>query len=590
MFFKIFCEDLKVQYTQDWQFGFQAPATPVMEGIIRFHHDLFFFLISILTFVIFILYRCISKFNKKKNPEPIIVTHAPVLEIIWTVIPAIILFIIAIPSFSLLYSMDFINVPFLTFKVIGHQWYWSYEFLNDFFFEKKNFNNLINKYNNQLEEPKSVFENYKEDMFSILSEEEFLPIVPVLKYISAEGVSNKSYVNYLSNITTELLRGNSLNEYFDMLVTENFSEEGMKAIVDKYQSKPDILTEADKEITSTLPVWYAQYFNGRDEAEYKHDWENFIERAVREREYLNTNQTQAENASQTEEEILQKKFLVTSQDIVNKVFEERENESLLMELEKFFNSLDKKGFILNEKIDENIMNKVQEAAKTEFDLRGKISTAWDSQSEEHRELRKTINAGSENVIFWETFDEVMFYREILNHVAATHLVEKFEATDPEKVSEKLNNVQSQKQAFLKQVKKLNLNVTDPSISYDSYMLPDDSLTSMRDRLLKVDNPLYLPIQQHIRLLITSSDVLHSWAVPSLGIKVDACPGRLNQTTTYIYRPGIYYGQCSEICGVNHGFMPINVNAFNLLPDEYAGHVNLKAAKYIFKILLNRMYG
>eukprot|EP01035_Chromulina_nebulosa_P023007 gene23007-29807_t len=80
------------------------------------------------------------------------------------------------------------------------------------------------------------------------------------------------------------------------------------------------------------------------------------------------------------------------------------------------------------------------------------------------------------------------------------------------------------------------------------------------RLLEVDNRVVLPIKTHIRLLISSSDVLHSWAVPSFGIKIDACPGRLSQGALFIKRQGIYYGQCSEICGVNHGFMPIVVKA------------------------------
>jgi heme/copper-type cytochrome/quinol oxidase subunit 2 len=76
------------------------------------------------------------------------------------------------------------------------------------------------------------------------------------------------------------------------------------------------------------------------------------------------------------------------------------------------------------------------------------------------------------------------------------------------------------------------------------------------RLLEVDQRLVLPMGVPIRVLITSTDVLHSFAVPSLGIKMDACPGRLNSVFIVINRPGVYYGQCSEICGVNHGFMPI----------------------------------
>jgi len=90
------------------------------------------------------------------------------------------------------------------------------------------------------------------------------------------------------------------------------------------------------------------------------------------------------------------------------------------------------------------------------------------------------------------------------------------------------------------------------------MVNENDLSLGGLRLLEVDNRLVLPIKTHIRLLITSADVIHSWAVPSLGIKVDAIPGRLNQTGLYIKRPGVFYGQCSELCGVNHGFMPIVV--------------------------------
>lgn len=104
------------------------------------------------------------------------------------------------------------------------------------------------------------------------------------------------------------------------------------------------------------------------------------------------------------------------------------------------------------------------------------------------------------------------------------------------------------------------------ISFDSYMVPEEDLEKGQLRLLEVDNPIYLPVGTHIRLLITSEDVLHSWTIPSFGCKVDACPGRLNQASVFIQREGTFYGQCSEICGVNHGFMPITVKAVSL--DTY----------------------
>lgn len=254
----------------NWQFGFQVAATPVMEGIVNFHHDLFFFLVVICIFVVYMLSRCIALFNHENNKQPIVVTHAPVLEIIWTIIPALILIAIAIPSFSLLYSIDEVVQSIFSVKVIGHQWYWSYEMLDPVHLLNERFN----------------------------SENE-----------------NKTYIK-------------------------------------------DVFEEVD-----------------------------------------------------------------------NKIF-----------------------------------------------------------------------------------------------------------------------------------------------GYDSYMLPDDSVKYKHERLLKVDNSLYLPVKTKVRFLITSADVLHSWAVPALGIKLDACPGRLNQTSTYIKRPGNFYGQCSEICGVNHGFMPISVVALDLF-GEYVPNID-----------------
>nr|WVH37065.1 cytochrome c oxidase subunit 2 [Meteora sporadica]WVH37087.1 cytochrome c oxidase subunit 2 [Meteora sporadica] len=98
------------------------------------------------------------------------------------------------------------------------------------------------------------------------------------------------------------------------------------------------------------------------------------------------------------------------------------------------------------------------------------------------------------------------------------------------------------------------------INYDSYMVKTPDLEPGEFRLLEVDNSVIVPTHTHIRVVVTSTDVIHSWAVPSLGIKIDACPGRLNQATFFIKRAGYYYGQCSEICGVNHAYMPICIEA------------------------------
>tara|TARA_B100001142_G_C14226313_1_gene613619 strand:+ start:183 stop:989 length:807 start_codon:yes stop_codon:yes gene_type:complete len=102
---------------------------------------------------------------------------------------------------------------------------------------------------------------------------------------------------------------------------------------------------------------------------------------------------------------------------------------------------------------------------------------------------------------------------------------------------------------------------DQSLKYVCYMMVLDGLPKTKQgyfRLLETNKRVILPTNTHLRLLVTAADVLHSWTIPSFGLKVDACPGRLNQINLFIKRVGVFFGQCSEICGVNHGFMPIVV--------------------------------
>jgi cytochrome c oxidase subunit 2 len=96
------------------------------------------------------------------------------------------------------------------------------------------------------------------------------------------------------------------------------------------------------------------------------------------------------------------------------------------------------------------------------------------------------------------------------------------------------------------------------IQFDSYMVPTSELSEGEFRLLEVDNRIVVPIQLEIRMLVTAADVIHSWTIPSIGVKIDAIPGRLNQLGFIANRPGVFYGQCSEICGSNHSFIPIAI--------------------------------
>ena len=108
-----------------------------------------------------------------------------------------------------------------------------------------------------------------------------------------------------------------------------------------------------------------------------------------------------------------------------------------------------------------------------------------------------------------------------------------------------------------------INERGESIEFDSYMIPESDLELGQFRLLDVDNKVIVPTDTHVRLIVTGADVIHSFAVPSLGLKIDAVPGRLNQTSILAERTGTFYGQCSEICGVYHGFMPIAIEAVSI---------------------------
>nr|YP_009333634.1 cytochrome c oxidase subunit II [Monema flavescens]AOV94103.1 cytochrome c oxidase subunit II [Monema flavescens]ATO90156.1 cytochrome c oxidase subunit II [Monema flavescens] len=102
-----------------------------------------------------------------------------------------------------------------------------------------------------------------------------------------------------------------------------------------------------------------------------------------------------------------------------------------------------------------------------------------------------------------------------------------------------------------------------NIQFDSYMIQSSELSNNNFRLLDVDNRIILPMNNQIRILVTATDVIHSWTIPSLGVKIDANPGRLNQTNFFINRPGLFFGQCSEICGANHSFMPIVIESIHI---------------------------
>nr|UJG45542.1 cytochrome c oxidase subunit II [Monoclona rufilatera] len=102
-----------------------------------------------------------------------------------------------------------------------------------------------------------------------------------------------------------------------------------------------------------------------------------------------------------------------------------------------------------------------------------------------------------------------------------------------------------------------------NLEFDSYMIPINEMNPYNFRLLDVDNRIILPMNSQVRMIVSAADVIHSWTVPALGVKIDGTPGRLNQTNFMINRPGLFFGQCSEICGANHSFMPIVIESTNM---------------------------
>jgi cytochrome c oxidase subunit 2 len=115
------------------------------------------------------------------------------------------------------------------------------------------------------------------------------------------------------------------------------------------------------------------------------------------------------------------------------------------------------------------------------------------------------------------------------------------------------------------------------LKFDSYMVPESDIKPGQQRLLEVDNRVVVPAGTNVRILVAGTDVIHSWFVPSLGVQIYAVPGRLNETWVNVTKPGVYYGQCNQICGINHAYMPIAVEA--LSKEDFARWVEDAKKKF-----------
>ena len=127
---------------------------------------------------------------------------------------------------------------------------------------------------------------------------------------------------------------------------------------------------------------------------------------------------------------------------------------------------------------------------------------------------------------------------------------------------------------------------DENIIFDSYMVDEKDLKENQPRLLTVDNEVYVPVNKVVKVMITANDVLHAWALPSFGVKRDAVPGRINETWFKADRTGTFYGQCSELCGIKHAFMPITVNV--VTEEEYKKWLEKAKVEFAKKDLGNNI--
>jgi len=414
----VFCDS-----PEKWQLDFQDPASPVIEGIINLHNDVIVFLILVF-FIVFTCFFTLSFFKsyyKKNNSyyyNP--TTHNTFLEFVWTIIPALILVLIAIPSFSLIYSLDDLISANFSFKVIGHQWYWSYEY----------------------------------------------PIINTNSFVTLDtDITVNSYELNQYDYSSDAL--NSLIYY-----GKSFWKSG--AAISHFHTLLRLCKFGILTVHSFTYHHILDYLCFSDET--KNNLSNFL--------IFRTN--------------------------IALFFDTRRKDFLLKSACFFDHSFFARGYWKA--------------------LSGKVTIA-NYGIYSVQVLDGTKGPDSNKIIGAQVFP-----KELKQAIDSLLDVKNFKVTQ---ISD-----------FIESIPK--------EFSFDSYIINEEDLLLGSFRLLEVDNRVVLPLKTHIRIIVTSADVVHSWAVPSLGIKIDACPGRLNQVATYINRPGVFYGQCSELCGVNHGFIPIVV--------------------------------
>lgn len=480
-----------------------APAAVGYIKMIELHDYVQFFLVVILFFVLWFYITIIldfGDFNSKQAPAYLLnktyvhtiarsIAHLGWLEVIWTIIPILILTAIAIPSFKLLYALDVVNSPLLTLRCIGNQWYWTYEC--------------------DIEKP-----TFKENYEKFLNDKYFLQ----LEFLEKKPKGSK------------LLKSYQVKPY---QVTSSV-ESAMNILRQEYPNS--ILVKKWSHTKS--PAKLQEFMFGLTEAKAKLS--------------QGGKKTYNPQARLDSLKSLPGRLIKFSQDITR--IQSPLDNSPKQSDAQVNNMTDKRGHLLG-----NLFEVKNKLKNTEHNtLRTILDDALSNGSTNKRakqaigKLRVKIKGLSVDAKNRAKNTAMSEYQTAIASIIVTDSELFKGSTIPSKVISHfmyLTNRYTQKAA---------------SFSIDSYMLDVDELQLGAFRLLEVDNYPILPADAEIRLAVTGTDVIHSYAVPSLGVKIDAIPGRLNQVGIRVRSPGTYYGQCSELCGVGHGFMPIKIQFIKLI--------------------------
>jgi heme/copper-type cytochrome/quinol oxidase subunit 2 len=536
-------------------------------------------------------------------------THSPLLEFAWTVIPAILLVFMAVPSFALLYALEQEPQHELTVKVIGHQWYWSYELthctkksekvpfvanqLIDYILETKGvmpdldpksvipkydpknplgslyfnlnpkiFSNLDPKiifpdvdpkafYNLDLKkvfpnlDPKSVFSDFEPKHMRPNSETETKDVL--LRKERFRGLKTQEEI-WLENWHTALrgLRADPSSEEYAKVgealakireccnrvkeplpenPEDNLKPEESKDNLKPEESKEDSKPEESKEDSKP------------EESKEDSKLEESKEDSNLEESKEDSKPEESKEDSKLEESKEDSKLEESKED--SKLEESKEDSNLEESKEDSKPEESKEDSNLEESKEDSNLEESKEDSKLE-------ESKEDSKPEESKEDSKLEESKEDS-----NLEESKEDSKLEESKEDSNLEESKEDSKPEESE------------IVSKPKRLKFPKLGKVLEFDSYMLATDELQRGAFRLYEVDQRLVLPVNTPVKVLVTSADVLHSWAIPSFGIKVDACPGRLHTAFITIKRCGVFYGQCSEICGVNHGFMPIVVRSVPL---------------------------